>query len=673
MTSRKTVFKDKVSGKMSRGTASDLRKKTRCFRCGKLGHISRDCKSEPSGGKGEQKGSSSGSKHFFQFQSSPASYLFNGQAQNSSLGVSKDSDSKHCDSEKCVASQVLSNVKAYPVMFVGLSTLPCHGLVDTGAQDGVVGLWHWQRWMVCLAQCFHLQPVFQPLPEFCEAGGIGGAAKPLAICDIPTGLAGIDGLSRWVVLDDPHPDHRTPPLLPIKLLKALDAVHESKYARLTLREANVTVQLASLEPSEHQTCSMMLFSPEGWELPEHLQGDFPRVQGSNPFVFDPLQEKNDHAPMDSRLNISELVNRSGDFVEDKVLESLRYAPERREDILSGPAMRPDPLSGLAAWEPSGPVVNFPAQTSLVPQYFSSKEASKHLKWPKDEWKKGTGCWIRIHNRPRRALFAPTGTIDGPDIRVLSGVRSTKVNFCDGSPSEVIGDDWLTVATQQRCLSRRWTGCSIFPMGTPMDKDYAPPRSSQARVSNCQQGSRLGSQGVCGTLVDSMLGVLFAAQPDPPETPVERPLTSDPPEEDDSNDPLEIALRYRTQVTLQPELIDVFVSQGLELKTKCTQVDSTSQSGSAEEKSCSNGLCGAPDVQEPAEPPGERTQTEAVDGGGRRHPDSSQVEAALHDVDVGDPARRDWPDDTVLGEDAPTQSAGSLGSVRKDCIKLILPF
>ena len=85
---------------------------------------------------------------------------------------------------------------------------------------------------------------------------------------MPTGLAGLNGITRWAILDDEgdhmcDPARRTPPLLPIKLLKALDAVHESKYKKLIFREAGVIADLEELDPSEHQTLSMMDFDEEG--------------------------------------------------------------------------------------------------------------------------------------------------------------------------------------------------------------------------------------------------------------------------------------------------------------------------------------------------------------------------------------------------------------------------
>ena len=44
-----------------------------------------------------------------------------------------------------------------------VTALPGHGLVDTGAQEGVCGLWHFRRWVCGLGKLYGLQPAFLPL------------------------------------------------------------------------------------------------------------------------------------------------------------------------------------------------------------------------------------------------------------------------------------------------------------------------------------------------------------------------------------------------------------------------------------------------------------------------------------------------------------------------------
>ena len=70
-------------------------------------------------------------------------------------------------------------------LFRGLATRPCHGLVDTGAQDGLVGLWHVQRWCTCLASIFGLRLLFEALATDCKAGGIRGSAAPIGLAEMP--------------------------------------------------------------------------------------------------------------------------------------------------------------------------------------------------------------------------------------------------------------------------------------------------------------------------------------------------------------------------------------------------------------------------------------------------------------------------------------------------------
>ena len=80
----------------------------------------------------------------------------------------------------------------------------------------------------------------------------------------------------------------------------------------------------------------------------------------------------------------------------------------------------------------------------------------------------------MHKRARKTLFAPTGSKSGPAVKKLSGARSTKLDYLDGSPSEHIGDDWLTPENQTRVMPKAWTGVTIFP-----DHDKTSQKAEQA--------------------------------------------------------------------------------------------------------------------------------------------------------------------------------------------------
>ena len=173
---KKTMFKNKNGGKVSRGTPSKLKSQTICWKCGKKGHISTSTEC-PMYGKSVPKGSGKapGTSLFTVLQpcvgtvnvpsvvaqpkpnSQPfASYINVAHVCTCARAVcGQSTDDSNRDVDRVTVSW------GFPIdlrTFAGLSTHPGHALVDTGAQSGVVGLESWQIWVPGLAE-HGLQPL----------------------------------------------------------------------------------------------------------------------------------------------------------------------------------------------------------------------------------------------------------------------------------------------------------------------------------------------------------------------------------------------------------------------------------------------------------------------------------------------------------------------------------
>ena len=76
--------------------------------------------------------------------------------------------------------------------------------------------------------------------------------------------------------------------------------------------------------------------------------------------------------------------------------------------------------------------------------------------PADFWVETRDCWIRNHRRPRRALFTPAGTEDGPDCCMLNSERITWMHG-SGAP---VQDSWRG-KRPHTFTARSWTGATVF--------------------------------------------------------------------------------------------------------------------------------------------------------------------------------------------------------------------
>ena len=150
---------------MKRSSIQQLKLRTRCAICHKLGHWAREC---PEGNRGQRN-----DERYDRRAVRP------GENPKGFITVAKPT--------------------ARRPFFLGASwtfvTLdPGEVLWDTGAQEGLVGKQQLDKWCKLLAEHGLQVEWSQEKPE--SASGIGGATQPIGVVYVPVGLAGCNGNMR---------------------------------------------------------------------------------------------------------------------------------------------------------------------------------------------------------------------------------------------------------------------------------------------------------------------------------------------------------------------------------------------------------------------------------------------------------------------------------------------
>ena len=300
-----------------------LKLRTRCARCGAIGHWARECKNpEDACGKAWSASSSgtsskppstvpasSGQSWYVSTDAAGdydmpwSNFLFECRGFNT-LRPEVDGDETKVfadresgDSEDERSHDLLkghnlvfddvqgSNRATSPMLcaapshwFVGLTTSPMTAIVDTAPQDGLVGDVALGRLKQQLS-ARGLQVVW--LDRVSKAHGVGGQAKVIGMAAIPLGLAGSSGVLEVSVVQGD-----IPLLLPIKLLRSLQATIELSTNLLHLTRLGRSVALQTL-PSGHVAIDILDYGKDGFSLPEEAKEagysdcDFRRCSGSD--------------------------------------------------------------------------------------------------------------------------------------------------------------------------------------------------------------------------------------------------------------------------------------------------------------------------------------------------------------------------------------------------------
>ena len=266
------------NGGKQRVHIEQLKLRTRCNRCGQVGHWARECHApdrRQQGGASSNSSTTSSSgapsqKTGFFVVSDPTA-----QGEQRSFWLKKFAASGQVSP---AASREESDVsESYKVRsgepFCGIVTQDCDGVVDTAAEGGLVGSLALER----------LQKKLQSRGMKCSwtsktasAKGVGGQAKSLGVILIPLGIGKVNGVLECTVIEGD-----VPLLLPVSLMKTLCAkIDFSNYmftipSKKLLFENDIQIPMKEM-PSGHVTIDITDFAEGKFQVPPEcgLQHEF---------------------------------------------------------------------------------------------------------------------------------------------------------------------------------------------------------------------------------------------------------------------------------------------------------------------------------------------------------------------------------------------------------------
>eukprot|EP00435_Cladocopium_sp_Y103_P001618 s5475_g1.t1 len=246
-------------GKGSRIHIESLKLRTRCAKCGSIGHWARECTNPPdeharnrAAAGGQAKGSSSA-------MSGKSGFVHIGDNMgNHFMTLDVINHLREFPTLGMFLKKVKSDFNSSSSPFCGILTDAERGVVDTAAQSGLIGQHALERLKKSLAS--HGLKVRETSKRG-QARGVGGQAISLGVVELPIGIAGVNGILEATVIQDD-----VPLLLPVSLLRDLHAQVDLFENQLTLSKFGRRAPMHVM-PSGHVTVSVLDFDEAGWKVP----------------------------------------------------------------------------------------------------------------------------------------------------------------------------------------------------------------------------------------------------------------------------------------------------------------------------------------------------------------------------------------------------------------------
>eukprot|EP00971_Amphidinium_carterae_P228716 4536933-Amphidinium_carterae.2 len=206
---------------MTRVPLASVTSRIRCWKCGQVGHMAKNCHSSFSGGPPGGGNLASANVQTM----NPLHQQGGGASTHSSKGSSKGyfvgfTWTDQTVPDTFVETKAIPNTLAESPSAAYFVTSPEVAIVDTGAVNGIVGVTQFEILCKQLARvglAAHIDQSAAGAPR--NVGGIGGGAAVVCTAIVPTALNSIPGLISFIVIAG-----EVPALLPLPLMKAMGAI-----------------------------------------------------------------------------------------------------------------------------------------------------------------------------------------------------------------------------------------------------------------------------------------------------------------------------------------------------------------------------------------------------------------------------------------------------------------
>eukprot|EP00435_Cladocopium_sp_Y103_P043073 s847_g12.t1 len=272
----KGVGAGKSNGKgKSRIQKEQLKLRTRCWRCGQIGHISAECTSKmvvKDGGSQASSNGSTGKSSFFVSTADDVGVATAVSGETSQFWlrnfVERRAKTRHespREAEAVYKGAADRGSNKQENGFHGIVSSSFEGVADTAAEGGLIGSLALERLQ---SELQHVGLCCRWTPKTSAAKGVGGQARVVGVILIPLGIGGINGVLETTVVEGD-----VPVLLPIRLLKALDAIINIPENHVFFGKHAVKVPMKELS-SGHLVINITEFAQAGFEAPEELKNQY---------------------------------------------------------------------------------------------------------------------------------------------------------------------------------------------------------------------------------------------------------------------------------------------------------------------------------------------------------------------------------------------------------------